>query len=120
MKHLLLNNSTLELIDVHCNELNDDSLIHICEGLAEQPAGPGDGLKILNLSNNLITSRGMTYIVQALPFCRNLRAIDLSFDKIGNDGLQTLVNGLFERCTLLVLSLKSCGITCEGKKILKH
>lgn len=37
IKHLLLNNSTLELLDLHCNELNDDSLQHICEGLAEQP-----------------------------------------------------------------------------------
>lgn len=115
VKHLLLNNSTLELLDLHCNELNDDCVRFICEGLAEQPASPGDGLKILNLSNNLITSRGMTFLIQALPFCRNLRAIDLSFNKIGNDGLQILANGLFERCTLLVLSLKACGITCEGK-----
>jgi len=114
IKHLLLNNSTLELLDLHCNELNDDSLRLICEGLAEQPAGPGDGLKIINLSTNLITARGMIYIVQALPFCRNLRAIDLSYNKIENDGLITLVNGLFERCTLLVLNLKACGINCEG------
>lgn len=56
----------------------------------------------------------MIYIVQALPFCRNLRAIDLSYNKIGNDGLKTLVDGLFERCTLLVLNLKSCLIDCEG------
>lgn len=115
IKHLLLNNSTIELLDLHCNELNDDCLRLICEGLTEQPASPGDGLKIVNLSNNLITSRGMTYIVQALPFCRNLRAIDLSFNKLGNDGLQILANGLFERCTVLVLSLKACGIDCEGK-----
>lgn len=81
-------------------------------------AGPGDGLKILNISNNLITARGATHLVSALPFCRNLRAIDLSFNKLGNEGLQTLVNGLFDRCTLLVLSLKACGITCEGKRFL--
>ena len=57
----------------------------------------------------------MTYIVQALPFCRNLRAIDLSYNKIGNEGLQILLNGLFERCTILVLSLKGCGLNCEGR-----
>lgn len=42
LKHLLLNNSTLELLDLHCNEFNDECLKCICEGLAEQPAGPGN------------------------------------------------------------------------------
>lgn len=56
----------------------------------------------------------MIHIVQALPFCRNLKAIDLSFNKICNDGLHTLLKGLFERCTILVLSLKGCEINCEG------
>ena len=54
IKHLLLNNSTLELLDLHCNELNDDSLQHICEGLAEQPGLLLSKLKSITVTLKLI------------------------------------------------------------------
>lgn len=61
IKHLLLNNSTLELLDLHCNELNDDSLQHICEGLAEQP---GRELKSLGCSEGPSVTALLAYFDQ--------------------------------------------------------
>lgn len=64
--NLLRANSTLDLLDLRDNDLQDEGLEHIAEALRSQPSGPGEGLKYLVLSNNQMTSQGMNSLVEAL------------------------------------------------------
>lgn len=64
--NLLRANSTLEYLDLKNNDLKDDGLHDIAEGIKEQPAGPGEGLKYLILTNNGITFDGIQSLIQAM------------------------------------------------------
>ncbi|CAG2104437.1 unnamed protein product [Medioppia subpectinata] len=57
--NLLRANACLDVLDLRRNHIQDIGLDHICEGLSHQPYG---GLKILNLSDNQITSRAMNHL----------------------------------------------------------
>ncbi len=61
--NLLRANACLDVLDLRRNHIQDIGLDHICEGLAHQPYG---GLKILNLCDNQLTSRGMNHLSQSL------------------------------------------------------
>lgn len=61
--NLLRANACLDILDLRKNHIQDIGLDHICEGLAHQPFG---GLRILNLSDNQLTSRAMSHLSQCL------------------------------------------------------
>lgn len=64
--NLLKANSSLDLIDLSCNQLGDIGLAHIAEGLTQQTYILGDGLKTLILAGNQITSKGLPSLADIL------------------------------------------------------
>ena len=61
--NLLRANACLDILDLRKNHIQDIGSDHICEGLVHQPYG---GLKILNMSDNQLTSRAMSHLSQCL------------------------------------------------------
>ncbi|RWS11209.1 protein phosphatase 1 regulatory subunit 37-like protein, partial [Dinothrombium tinctorium] len=112
--NLLKANSTLELLDLRGNQLQDIGLSYVTEGLSQQPVSAGEGLKTLILCDNQITAKGMPYLSEVLPLCRELKGLNLGFNNIGNDGVIRLKEGLLNCSTLLYLGLRHTKITCEG------
>ncbi|PRD29003.1 UNVERIFIED_CONTAM: Protein phosphatase 1 regulatory subunit 37 [Trichonephila clavipes] len=64
--NLLRSNSTLELLDLRTNNLQDLGICHLIDGLCQQAANCGECLKTLNLSNNGLTRNGMAHVNRAL------------------------------------------------------
>lgn len=114
LKSLLKNNSTLQTLDLTDNALGSEGLHAIAEGLADQPAGPGDGLQRLWLAGNGLDANGVNAFNQAFPFCRDLRSIDLSRNPLGDAGVESLMEGLQVLATLRSLRLADCLITHSG------
>ncbi|XP_054154399.1 protein phosphatase 1 regulatory subunit 37-like [Oppia nitens] len=109
--NLLRANSCLDILDLRRNHIQDIGVDHICEGLSHQCYG---GLKILNLSDNQITSRPMNHLSQSLIQCRSLIGLDLSYNGLSNDGISILKEGLISCKELKYLNLRADNINCEG------
>lgn len=115
LKSLLKNNSTLQTLELNDNSLGCAGVQAVADGLADQPAGPGDGLQRLSLSSNKIDLDSIMALTQALPFCRNLRFLDLSRNPLGDDAIEILVDGLAVLPTLRSLRLTDCSFSDQGQ-----
>lgn len=71
-------------------------------------------LNTLSLSENLITSNGLFSFSNALQSNKHLTEIVLSGNKIGDYGLELLVQGIIAGNTVTRLGLNSIGITKDG------
>ncbi|KAF8792956.1 Protein phosphatase 1 regulatory subunit 37 like protein [Argiope bruennichi] len=112
--NLLRSNSTLELLDLRTNNLQDLGICHLIDGLCQQAANCGECLKTLNLSNNNLTRNGMAHINRALLVSESLTNLDLSNNNICDEGIQQMKQGLLTNQSLQQLNLVNTKITCEG------
>lgn len=103
-------NNTLQLLDIRDNNIQDDGVRFIFEGLLEQQRG----LSNLVLWNNRITPQGMHAVAAVLPFHETLETLNLGCNRIESQGCQILKPGLLASKTLLRLGLVNCRVTCEG------
>lgn len=108
---MLKGNSTLKLLDLRNNMLQDMGLGHICEGLAEQHNG---GLVTLVLWNNQLSHQGMHYLSNAMVSAQMMQTLNLGHNKIGNEGIHLLKAGLLRNYSLQRLGLLNTRITSEG------
>ncbi|XP_034783893.1 protein phosphatase 1 regulatory subunit 37-like [Acipenser ruthenus] len=72
------------------------------------------GLRKLVLWNNLLTFKGMTHLARTLPFVASLETLNLGQNILQNKGIQRLKDALIVNRSLLQLGLASTKITCEG------
>ena len=73
-------------------------------------------LTSLNLSQNLITSEGITQFCQIIKFSPavRLRHLDLSQNLLGDEGAEAIASFLSQNATLLRLFITDCGVTDQG------
>ncbi|GIY53846.1 protein phosphatase 1 regulatory subunit 37 [Caerostris darwini] len=112
--NLLRSNSTLEILDLRMNNLQDLGICHLIDGLCQQAANCGECLKTLNLSSNNLTKNGMAHINRALLVSESLTNLDLSNNNICDEGIQYMKQGLLTNQSLQQLNLVNTKITCEG------
>ncbi|XP_035225893.1 protein phosphatase 1 regulatory subunit 37-like [Stegodyphus dumicola] len=112
--NLLRSNSTLELLDLRSNNLQDLGICHLVDGLCQQAANNGECLKTLVLSNNNLTQNGMAHINRALLVSESLMKLDISHNNICDEGIQHLKQGLLTNQSLQTLVLVNTKLTCEG------
>lgn len=95
LKHYILNVSLLKL-NGHC--INNNDLTLIVDELPQYPY-----LKSIDLSNNQITKNGLIHLTQALnKTCPNIKAINLSFNPLGNECLKELKQNQWAHQTFLL------------------
>lgn len=112
--NLLQANSTLELLDLRSNNLQDLGICHLADGLCQQIINNGEGLKTLILWNNHMTQIGMQHVNRILLSTRSLATLNLGQNNISNEGIHQLKQGLIHSQTLKHLGIQCCKITCEG------
>ncbi|XP_028398669.1 protein phosphatase 1 regulatory subunit 37-like [Dendronephthya gigantea] len=108
---MLRSNSTLQLLDVRNNMLQDQGTQHLCDGLAQQKSS---GVRTLVLWNNQITRTGMISMANLLATTQNIQTLNIGHNRLGNDGIRNLQIGLLKNRSLLRLGLLNTKITAEG------
>lgn len=83
----LNNNMTLETLNLFGNHISDMGVKYLSEI-------NNSILRVLDLGSNEITDLGVQYLVEMLKINQSLVYLSLSFNKIGNQGVQLLANTL--------------------------
>lgn len=112
--NLLRSNSVLELLDLRSNNLQDLGVCHLVDGLCQQTASFGDGLKTLVLRDNHLTHNAMAHINRSLLVCYSFMVLDIGHNNICNEGIHQLKQGLLSNQSLRHLGLQDTKMTCEG------
>ncbi|CAI8032183.1 Protein phosphatase 1 regulatory subunit 37, partial [Geodia barretti] len=107
---ILRSNHTLRVLDVRENSLQDQGVRYICAGVAEQQ----EGLLVLNISSNGISSDGIHHVSAMLPCTKSLRELNISYNRCGDNGLYMLKLGLLANRSLEKLNLCQVKMTDEG------
>ena len=83
-------NSTVENIDISYNNISDDELKILCNGIRRNKT-----LRILNLSGNSISGTGAAMLLDVLnKESSNIFVLNLSNNKIDDDGFSKMVEML--------------------------
>ena len=106
----LKNNFLIEFLNISGNSLKNEGFILICKGLNENQS-----LNSLKISQNEIEEKG---IIQGLNYIKlsisKLINLDISKNKIMDQGLITLTNRLKKFPNLYSLNLSFCGFEFKG------
>ena len=110
LENVLKVNQYLEFLYIGGNSLKNEGLKYILHGLNNNTS-----LHILDVSNNEITSAGISYFTTVLKVSK-LNELDLSENLIGNEGIEILGNCINSPSlnTLRTLNLNQCKIDFVG------
>ncbi|XP_037098598.1 protein NLRC5-like isoform X4 [Syngnathus acus] len=101
-------------LDLSWNDLGDDGLEALAAGLAK----PQCTLEVLKLWDCNLSKKSCEALASVLSSSRTLSYLDLSWNDLGDDGLEALAAGLAKpQCTLEVLALWKCKLSkksCEA------
>ncbi|XP_067260689.1 ribonuclease inhibitor-like isoform X2 [Chanodichthys erythropterus] len=107
----LRSNSHLRELDLSDNKIGGEGLTLLSDGLKDLHCK----LEKLTLFDCNITTEGCAALTSALRSNSHLREVDLSENKIGDEGLTLLSDGLkYPHCKLEKLKLYDCNIADEG------
>ncbi|XP_057704473.1 NACHT, LRR and PYD domains-containing protein 14-like [Corythoichthys intestinalis] len=109
---ILSSPSNLRHLDLSLNNLSDEGIEILSEGLASQHCL----LQVLDLSRCKITKRGCVSLAKALRSNpSHLQELDLNYNNLSDEGVKSLSEGLASPgCILKVLRLERCKITKRG------
>lgn len=82
--------SHLQVVDLGFNSISDTGVKDLVEGIDDTKCG----LKALRLQCCKLTSGACAYLATALSKSGKLKALDLSSNRVGDEGLQLLAEGL--------------------------
>mmetsp|Transcript_18755 Transcript_18755/g.30833 ORF Transcript_18755/g.30833 Transcript_18755/m.30833 type:complete len:327 (+) Transcript_18755:91-1071(+) len=97
---------TPKLVFDRCRALGDSWAESLCATIRLNPY-----LKSLSLRGCTLTERSMPLLSEAVAECRSLKLLNISWNKIGPQGLKYLSKGALH---LRVFCLEECGIGDEG------
>lgn len=97
----LVENNRLRVLDLSCNEISSDGALYISRFLSNEECK----LESLIMAVNKIVNLGGKYMAQALAINRSLIHIDLTNNRIGDEGLSRLAESLFHNQVLMSFKL---------------
>eukprot|EP00468_Gymnochlora_sp_CCMP2014_P006053 CAMPEP_0167761086 /NCGR_PEP_ID=MMETSP0110_2-20121227/11961_1 /TAXON_ID=629695 /ORGANISM="Gymnochlora sp., Strain CCMP2014" /LENGTH=554 /DNA_ID=CAMNT_0007647699 /DNA_START=385 /DNA_END=2049 /DNA_ORIENTATION=+ len=112
---LLKDDSSLESLNLSCNQLRTEGCQLIMEALRFNTS-----LKSLELCGNEIMETGATFIARALSNNHTLRVLKLPWNRLKEKGFQSILSGLGKNNTLEELDLRWNGISAQGIKKLNR
>ncbi|XP_065900976.1 leucine-rich repeat-containing protein 74B-like [Dysidea avara] len=98
----------LEELYISRNKLGDDGAVIISKGITKS-----NTLRVLNISDNNITSTGAIAIANSLHNT-SLEELDMSQNAIGQDGATAIAQAITNNKTLKQLNISICEITAIG------
>ncbi|XP_072767664.1 uncharacterized protein [Anoplolepis gracilipes] len=113
---LLRMNNHLQLLDISNNNVQDDGVRDILEGLINQvnEDKTGKGLGILILWNNHLTKNSSPYISRIIALSKTLETLNIGQNMLMDETLKVVNESLKQNRVLLQLGMQSTELTCEG------
>lgn len=99
--------SHLQQLALQGNRLRDEGMIPVASLLSTLPSLQG-----LDLSSNIISYIGAQALAEALP--KSLISLNLSLNKVGNQGLEYLAQGFGRLVCLETLAMEDCGLKASA------
>jgi hypothetical protein len=96
MEHLL-ENTTLKVLDLNCNEIAFKG----CEAISKYLRSEACSLESLHLANNKCSDYGAKAIAQALAVNKSLIHLDMTYNSINDLGLTLFAQSLSHNSTLM-------------------
>ena len=110
LRALISLSSTLQLLDLRNNDLQDIGLLHLCEGLKVARCV----LETLVLWNNKISTKSINAAAEALLTNKKLVTLNMGQNAIQDTGAYILKQGLQSNCSIKRLGLVGCRLTDQG------
>ncbi|KIH59865.1 leucine Rich repeat-containing domain protein [Ancylostoma duodenale] len=112
---LILNNFTIQMIDLRNNQLGDGGIAKMCEALRNPEVIKKSSLTALVLWNNKITAAGMDSIAAALCENPHLETLNIGSNQLGEAGVHRLRPALGGNgSNLRRLGLQNTQMTCQS------
>ncbi|XP_067206037.1 serine-rich adhesin for platelets [Linepithema humile] len=113
---LLRMNNHLQLLDISNNNVQDDGVRDILEGLINQvnEDKTGKGLSILILWNNRLTKKSSPYFSRIIALSKTLETLNIGQNMLTDETLSIVNESLKKNRVLLQLGMQSTELTCEG------
>ncbi|KHJ96265.1 leucine Rich repeat-containing domain protein [Oesophagostomum dentatum] len=116
---LILNNFTIQMIDLRNNQLGDTGVAKIFEALRNPEVIKKTSLTALVLWNNKITAAGMDSVAAALCENSHLETLNIGSNPLGEAGVQRLRPALGGNgSNLRRLGLQNTQMTCQSAILL--
>ncbi|XP_015428691.1 PREDICTED: uncharacterized protein LOC107185512 [Dufourea novaeangliae] len=113
---LLRFNNHIQLLDISNNNIQDNGVRDILEGLINQinEDKSGKGLSILVLWNNQLTKKSAPYFARIITLSKTLETLNIGKNVLTDDLILTIKDALMKNHTLLQLGIQSTELTCDG------
>ena len=101
-------------LDISWNNIGDDGIAQLATALQANTT-----IKSLHISANFsIAVNGAESLGRALSVNSSLEELDISYTRIGDEGVAHIANALQTNTTLKVMDVLDCGISCKGAESL--
>ncbi|XP_076652781.1 uncharacterized protein LOC143359034 isoform X2 [Halictus rubicundus] len=113
---LLRINNHIQLLDISNNNIQDEGVRDILEGLINQihEDKSGKGLSILVLWNNQLTKNSSPYFSRIIALSKTLETLNIGKNMLTDELIFTVKDALKKSRTLLQLGIQSTELTCDG------
>ncbi|XP_076221213.1 uncharacterized protein LOC116432963 isoform X2 [Nomia melanderi] len=113
---LLRFNNHIQLLDISNNNIQDDGVRDILEGLINQinEDKSGKGLSILVLWNNQLTKESSPYFARIITLSKTLETLNIGKNVLTDELIFTIKDALKKNRILLQLGIQSTELTCDG------
>ncbi|XP_076243711.1 uncharacterized protein LOC143184960 [Calliopsis andreniformis] len=113
---LLRFNNHLQLLDISNNNIQDDGVRDILEGLINQinEDKDGKGLNILVLWNNQLTKKSSPYFARIIALSKTIETLNIGKNMLTDELIFTIKEALEKNHVLLQLGMQSIDLTCDG------
>jgi len=97
-------------LNIEGNNMGDNIVVKLCDAILERPV-----MKILNLSQNMITNKGAWSLAELLKYSESIEALYLKWNFIKGRGGAKLMDTIKENTSLLIFEI-SFNPLGENKK----
>ncbi|XP_066587726.1 uncharacterized protein [Prorops nasuta] len=113
---LLRINNHLQLLDISNNNIQDEGVRDMLDGLINQVSDDkeGKGLSILILWNNRLTQKASPHLARIITFSKTLETLNIGKNSLTSETLVVIKDALIKNRTLLQLGMQSTDLTCYG------
>ncbi|XP_054006910.1 uncharacterized protein LOC128891449 isoform X1 [Hylaeus anthracinus] len=113
---LLRFNNHIQLLDISNNNIQDDGVRDILEGLINQinEDKDGKGLNVLILWNNQLTQKSSPSFSRIIALSKTLETLNIGKNTLTDELLFTIKDALKKNRILLQLGIQSTELTCDG------